>query len=337
MTDAVQRARAGLADPNRPLASFVFLGPTGVGKTQLAKALSAALFDTADAMVRIDMSEYMERHSTARLIGAPPGYVGYDQGGQLTEAIRRKPYCVILLDEMEKAHPEVFNIFLQILEDGHITDSKGTRVNMKNVILIFTSNIGSQQLLDSEIEEGENIKELLMGEVKRHLRPEFMNRIDDFVVFNILNRYQLHRIVRLEIAKVEDRLRSKGISLRLTRNACDWIVDESYLPQFGARPLRRAVEHIIETPLAKAMLADSVKSGDCVVVHCPESYARKVEERIGGVVDDKDDKSKDLLPKDEGGEYSKVIEFEANQMRFEIYRNNEKSAALQSSDGTSTK
>eukprot|EP00921_Rhytidocystis_pertsovi_P026757 GHVQ01043136.1.p1 GENE.GHVQ01043136.1~~GHVQ01043136.1.p1 ORF type:complete len:1000 (+),score=136.68 GHVQ01043136.1:64-3063(+) len=264
--EAVQRSKAGLCDQNRPLASFVFLGPTGVGKTELGKALANFLFDSDDAMVRIDMSEYMERHSTARLIGAPPGYVGFEQGGQLTEAVRRKPYSVILLDEMEKAHQDVFNIFLQILEDGRLTDSKGTLVSFRNCILIFTSNLGSEQLVDSDAENAESIKCLVMDAVRQHLRPEFINRIDDFVVFNPLSKRHLNRIVKLEINKIKDRLEDKSVKLFVTESATDWIVHDSYSPQYGARPLRRAVQREVETPLARLILSDKVLSGDQVVV-----------------------------------------------------------------------
>eukprot|EP00922_Rhytidocystis_sp_ex-Travisia-forbesii_P056784 GHVS01083996.1.p1 GENE.GHVS01083996.1~~GHVS01083996.1.p1 ORF type:complete len:285 (-),score=38.97 GHVS01083996.1:328-1182(-) len=230
-------------------------------------------------MVRLDMSEYMERHSTSRLVGAPPGYVGYKQGGQLTEAVRRRPYSVVLLDEMEKAHPEVFNVFLQIMEDGRVTDGKGTVVNFKNCILIFTSNLGSQQLLEANAESKQEIRELVLDEVRRHFRLEFVNRVDEFVVLNPLGRRDLHQIVELEVAKIQSRLEDKQIRLTVAGPAVDWIVHESYLPQYGARPLRRAVQKELETPLSRAILADEVVAGDRV-----EATADEVPSHISGEV-----------------------------------------------------
>eukprot|EP00922_Rhytidocystis_sp_ex-Travisia-forbesii_P056786 GHVS01083998.1.p1 GENE.GHVS01083998.1~~GHVS01083998.1.p1 ORF type:complete len:237 (-),score=39.67 GHVS01083998.1:328-1038(-) len=231
-------------------------------------------------MVRLDMSEYMERHSTSRLVGAPPGYVGYKQGGQLTEAVRRRPYSVVLLDEMEKAHPEVFNVFLQIMEDGRVTDGKGTVVNFKNCILIFTSNLGSQQLLEANAESKQEIRELVLDEVRRHFRLEFVNRVDEFVVLNPLGRRDLHQIVELEVAKIQSRLEDKQIRLTVAGPAVDWIVHESYLPQYGARPLRRAVQKELETPLSRAILADEVVAGDRVEATADEvpSHINQINE-----------------------------------------------------------
>ncbi|KAG1662130.1 hypothetical protein FOA52_012992 [Chlamydomonas sp. UWO 241] len=268
VSDAIQRSRAGLSDPNRPIASFMFLGPTGVGKTELTKALAAQLFNNETAMVRIDMSEYMEKHSVSRLIGAPPGYVGYDEGGQLTEAVRRRPYAVILFDEVEKAHPDVFNVLLQILDDGRVTDSQGRTVSFKNCIIIMTSNLGSNMIMEmSAAGMGqEETKEAVMGAVRAHFRPEFVNRIDEFVTFEPLDMEQIRRIVRLQAARVADRLADKKIHLRLENSAVDFLAQKGYDPVFGARPVKRAVQRELETTLAKALLAGEFKEEDSVCV-----------------------------------------------------------------------
>ena len=268
VADAIQRSRAGLADPNRPLASFIFLGPTGVGKTELAKALAAYLFDTEDAMVRIDMSEYMEKHTVARLIGAPPGYIGYDEGGQLTEAIRRRPYAVILFDEIEKAHPDVFNTMLQILDDGRLTDSQGHTVDFKNAVIIMTSNIGSQYILDLAGDDSkyEQMRDRVMEAMGSSFRPEFLNRIDEIIIFHSLRREQLREIVKLQIQFLEQRLSDKKMSLKLSEAALDWLAEMGYDPVYGARPLKRAIQKEMETPIAKQILRGELKDGDTIFV-----------------------------------------------------------------------
>lgn len=269
VTNAVIRARAGIKDPNRPIGSFIFLGPTGVGKTELAKALAEALFDDEKNMVRIDMSEYMEKHSVSRLIGAPPGYVGYEEGGQLTEAVRRRPYSVVLFDEIEKAHPDVFNILLQILDDGRLTDNKGRTVNFTNTVIIMTSNIGSQYILEyhgADEVAYQRLKEMVLQALRAHFRPEFLNRIDEIIVFRSLSRPELRKIVDLQLERLRNRLEEKRITLELTPAAKDYLVDVGYDPVFGARPLRRAIQREIETPLAYKIVSGEVKEGDHVVV-----------------------------------------------------------------------
>ena len=268
VADAIQRSRAGLADPNRPLASFIFLGPTGVGKTELAKALAAYLFDTEDAMVRIDMSEYMEKHTVARLIGAPPGYIGYDEGGQLTEAIRRRPYAVILFDEIEKAHPDVFNTMLQILDDGRLTDSQGRTVDFKNTVIIMTSNIGSQYILDlaGDDDKYAEMRDRVMEAMRSAFRPEFLNRIDEIIIFHSLRREQLREIVKLQVQFLERRLEDKKMSLKLADTALDWLAEMGYDPVYGARPLKRAIQKEMETPIAKQILRGELKDGDTIFV-----------------------------------------------------------------------
>ncbi|MEL6135919.1 MAG: AAA family ATPase, partial [Cyanobacteria bacterium J06628_6] len=268
VADAIQRSRAGLADPNRPIASFIFLGPTGVGKTELAKALAAYLFDTEEAIVRIDMSEYMEKHSVSRLIGAPPGYVGYDEGGQLTEAVRRRPYSVILFDEIEKAHPDVFNVLLQVLDDGRVTDSQGRTVDFKNTIIIMTSNIGSQFILelagdDSQYEE---MRTRVLDALRANFRPEFLNRVDETIIFHSLKREQLREIVKLQIKRLEARLDERKMVLRLTDAALDFLADVGFDPVYGARPLKRAIQREVETQIAKAILRGDFQSSDTIVV-----------------------------------------------------------------------
>ena len=266
VADAIQRARAGLADPNRPTASFIFLGPTGVGKTELAKALAAYLFDTEDALVRIDMSEYMEKHSVSRLIGAPPGYVGYDEGGQLTESIRRRPYAVVLFDEIEKAHPDVFNIMLQILDDGRVTDSQGHKIDFKNTIIIMTSNIGSQYILDIAGDDSryEEMQSRVMDALRSSFRPEFLNRIDEIIIFHGLQRAELREIVKLQVARLEKRLSDRKISLKFSEAALDFLAEVGYDPVYGARPLKRAIQRELETQIAKGILRGQFHDGDTI-------------------------------------------------------------------------
>ncbi len=269
VTEAIIRSKAGIKDPSKPIGSFLFLGPTGVGKTELAKALAESLFDDENNMVRIDMSEYMEKHSVSRLIGAPPGYVGYDEGGQLTEAVRRKPYSVVLFDEVEKAHPDVFNVLLQVLDDGRITDSTGKTVDFKNTILIMTSNIGSQYLLDG-IDENGNIRpeaaDMVMADLRNHFRPEFLNRLDETILFKPLMKSDIAGIIRLLVADVNKRLADRELSIRLTDAASGFIVDNGYDPVYGARPLKRYLQKNVETLAARLILADGVRAGDCIVI-----------------------------------------------------------------------
>lgn len=266
VVDAILRSRAGLSDPNRPYGSFLFLGPTGVGKTELTKALAEFLFDTEDAMIRIDMSEFMEKHSVARLIGAPPGYVGYEEGGYLTEAVRRKPYSVILLDEVEKAHPDVFNILLQALDDGRMTDGQGRTVDFKNTVIIMTSNLGSQEIMNRQGEDPEVVKEAVMDELKKHFRPEFINRIDEIVVFNALDQKAIREIARIQIRKLAKRMEQQNIGLDVTEAALDEIGKVGFDPLFGARPLRRAVQDYLENQIAVDILKGKYAPGDTVFV-----------------------------------------------------------------------
>ncbi|MFP4102160.1 ATP-dependent chaperone ClpB [Coleofasciculus sp.] len=268
VADAIQRSRAGLADPNRPTASFIFLGPTGVGKTELAKALAAYLFDTEDALVRIDMSEYMEKHAVSRLIGAPPGYVGYEEGGQLTESIRRRPYAVILFDEIEKAHNDVFNIMLQILDDGRVTDAQGHTVDFKNTVIIMTSNIGSQYILDLAGDDThyDEMRGRVMDAMRTSFRPEFLNRIDEVIIFHALQKHQLRHIVSLQTQLLEKRLAERQMSLKLSEEAIDYLAEVGYDPVYGARPLKRAIQRELETQLAKAMLRGEFSDGDTIFV-----------------------------------------------------------------------
>ncbi|MBX5466266.1 MAG: ATP-dependent chaperone ClpB [Firmicutes bacterium] len=264
VANAVRRARAGLSDPRRPLGSFLFLGPTGVGKTELAKALAEFLFDDEGALVRIDMSEYMERHSVSRLIGAPPGYVGYEEGGQLTEAIRRRPYSVILLDEIEKAHPEVFNLLLQVLDDGRLTDGQGHVVDFRNTVIIMTSNLGSQAILEEE--DADRRRAAIESILTRTFRPEFLNRIDDVIIFTRLSPEELRQIVRLNFREVQKRLAEREVEATLTDRAADWLADRGYDPQFGARPLRRLIQREVQDPLAMRLLAGEILPGSRVLV-----------------------------------------------------------------------
>ena len=284
VTEAIIRSKAGIKDPTKPIGSFLFLGPTGVGKTELAKALAESLFDDENNMVRIDMSEYMEKHSVSRLIGAPPGYVGYDEGGQLTEAVRRKPYSVVLFDEVEKAHPDVFNVLLQVLDDGRITDSTGKTVDFKNTILIMTSNIGSQYLLEG-IDENGNIRpeaaDMVMADLRNHFRPEFLNRLDETILFKPLMKSDIAGIIRLLVADVNKRLADKELSIRLTDAASGFIVDNGYDPVYGARPLKRYLQKNVETLAARLILADGVRAGDCIVIDLEDGKLKAHAESTG--------------------------------------------------------
>ncbi|HJN33738.1 MAG TPA: AAA family ATPase, partial [Prochlorococcus sp.] len=267
VADAIQRSRAGLSDPNRPIASFLFLGPTGVGKTELSKALASQLFDSEAALVRIDMSEYMEKHSVSRLIGAPPGYVGYEAGGQLTEAVRRRPYAVILFDEVEKAHPDVFNVMLQILDDGRVTDGQGRTVDFTNTVLILTSNIGSQSILDLGGDDSQyrEMERRVHDALHAHFRPEFLNRLDETIIFHCLRREELRQIVALQVNRLRERLGDRKLGLEISDTAADWLVNAGYDPVYGARPLKRAIQRELETPIAKSILAGLY--GDSQIVH----------------------------------------------------------------------
>jgi ATP-dependent Clp protease ATP-binding subunit ClpB len=271
VANAVRRSRAGMQDPNRPIGSFIFLGPTGVGKTETARALAEFLFDDEEAMVRIDMSEYMEKHAVSRLIGAPPGYVGYEEGGQLTEAVRRRPYSVVLFDEIEKAHPDVFNVLLQILDDGRVTDSQGRTVNFRNTVIIMTSNIGSPLILERSAEladraTAQEVENAVLGELRRHFRPEFLNRVDDVIVFRPLGKPELKTIVDLQLRRLERLLADRKLSLRVTDAAKDLIAEEGYDPAYGARPLKRAIQRLVQNPLALHVLEGEFGDGDTVVV-----------------------------------------------------------------------
>jgi ATP-dependent Clp protease ATP-binding subunit ClpB len=274
VSDAVRRSRAGLSDPNRPSGSFLFLGPTGVGKTELTKALAEFLFDSSDAMVRIDMSEFMEKHSVARLIGAPPGYVGYEEGGYLTEAVRRRPYSVILLDEVEKAHPDVFNILLQVLDDGRLTDGQGRTVDFRNTVIVMTSNLGSQMIQDAaENSEGGDAEEQytqmkasVMGVVQAHFRPEFINRLDELVVFRPLDKTQIRAIARIQLAYLEKRLAERQLKMEVGDDALALLGNAGFDPVYGARPLKRAIQQQLENPLARQILEGHFQPGDTVNV-----------------------------------------------------------------------
>ena len=266
VANAVRRSRAGLQDPNRPIGSFIFLGPTGVGKTETARALAEFLFDDEHAMVRIDMSEYMEKHAVARLIGAPPGYVGYEEGGQLTEAVRRRPYSVILFDEIEKAHQDVFNILLQILDDGRLTDSQGRTVDFRNAVVIMTSNLGSTHILEHADDNWELVEAEVTSALREHFRPEFLNRVDDIIIFHPLGEEHIDRIIDLQLARLRKLLADRKLTLELTDDARRTIATEGYDPAFGARPLKRAIQRLLQNPLALAVLEGRFVEGDRVLV-----------------------------------------------------------------------
>lgn len=308
---AVRRARAGLKDPRRPIGSFLFLGPTGVGKTELTKALAKFLFGTEDALIQLDMSEFMERHTVSRLLGSPPGYVGYDDAGQLTEAIRRRPYSIVVFDEIEKAHPEVFNVLLQIMEEGHLSDAKGHKVDFRNAMIIMTSNVGA-----STIKRGPNLgfsfqqdavtaadqahgemRKKLMDELKHNFRPEFINRIDSIIVFRELSKADIRQIVNIMILEVNDRLLEYELNLSATESARDWLAEHGYNPEFGARPLRRTVQTEVEDRLSDALLAGEFKAGDDILVNVA-SDSIVLEHELSGVPsfnDDEEDESEETL------------------------------------------
>jgi ATP-dependent Clp protease ATP-binding subunit ClpB len=282
VANAIRRARAGLQDPNRPLGSFIFLGPTGVGKTELARALAEFLFDDEQAMVRIDMSEYQEKHTVSRLMGAPPGYVGYEEAGQLTEAVRRRPYSVVLFDEIEKAHPEVLNVLLQLLDDGRLTDGKGRTIDFKNVVVIMTSNLGSAflaELGDRGVDEA--AKREVMDALRAHFRPEFINRIDEIIIFHPLSREQMKSIIDIQVRNLLKRLEDRKIYVALTDAAKDWLVKEGYDPAYGARPLKRAIQKLILDPLAIRVLDGEFAEGDRVQVDAGKEGLEFIKQLTG--------------------------------------------------------
>jgi ATP-dependent Clp protease ATP-binding subunit ClpB len=266
VSDAIRRSRAGLSDPNRPYGSFLFLGPTGVGKTELCKALAAFLFDSTDHLIRVDMSEFMEKHSVSRLIGAPPGYVGYDEGGTLTEAVRRKPYSVILLDEVEKAHPDVFNVLLQVLDDGRLTDGQGRTVDFKNTVIVMTSNLGSHLIMQMAGQDSELIREAVWVEVKQHFRPEFLNRIDETVVFHALDQAHIETIAKIQLGILEQRLAKMDMTLAVSPQAVKELAKVGFDPVFGARPLKRAIQQRVENPVSKLILSGRFGPKDVIPV-----------------------------------------------------------------------
>jgi ATP-dependent Clp protease ATP-binding subunit ClpB len=267
VSTAVRRARAGLQDPNRPIGSFMFLGPTGVGKTELTKALAAFLFDDDSALLRVDMSEYMERHSVSRLIGAPPGYIGYDEGGALTEAVRRRPYQVVLFDEIEKAHPDVFNILLQVLDDGRLTDGQGRTVDFRNTLIVMTSNLGAEYLVAlGENEDTDVVRDQVMAEVRSRFRPEFLNRIDEIILFHRLKREHMGRIVDIQMVRLMKLLEERKITIVLEPRAREWLAEKGYDPAYGARPLKRVIQKELQDPLAEMILSGAIKDGDHVVI-----------------------------------------------------------------------
>ncbi|HAU83172.1 MAG TPA: type VI secretion system ATPase TssH, partial [Betaproteobacteria bacterium] len=266
VSDAVRRSRSGLSEPNRPYGSFLFLGPTGVGKTELCKTLAQFLFDSEEQLIRIDMSEFMEKHSVSRLIGAPPGYVGYDEGGYLTEAVRRKPYSVILLDEIEKAHPDVFNVLLQVLDDGRMTDGQGRTVDFKNTVVVMTSNIGSQTIQTMDYSDYVALKDTVMGEVKNSFKPEFINRIDEVVVFHGLGREDVSAILNIQLKRLASRLASLNMGLDIQNDVLDLLGESSFDPAYGARPLKRAIQSEVENPLSKLILEGQFSSGDTISI-----------------------------------------------------------------------
>jgi ATP-dependent Clp protease ATP-binding subunit ClpB len=266
VSEAVRRARAGLQDPKRPIGSFLFLGPTGVGKTELARALAEFLFDDEKAMVRIDMSEYQEKHTVARMIGAPPGYIGFEEGGALTEAVRRRPFAVLLLDEVEKAHPEVLNVLLQLLDDGRLTDGQGRTVDFRNTIVIMTSNLGSQWILELGENDREEMERRVQESLREHFRPEFLNRVDEVIVFHSLTRVDIRRIVDLQIESLQKMLAERELRLTLSESARDALAEEGYDPHFGARPLKRTIQRRLQNPLAMKLLSGEFKPGQTIEV-----------------------------------------------------------------------
>jgi ATP-dependent Clp protease ATP-binding subunit ClpB len=272
VSTAVRRSRAGLQDPNRPIGSFMFLGPTGVGKTELTKALAEYLFDDETALVRMDMSEYMEKHSVARLIGAPPGYVGYDEGGALTEAVRRRPYQVVLFDEIEKAHPDVFNVLLQVLDDGRLTDGQGRTVDFRNTLIIMTSNLGSEYLVgQAEGEDTGSVRDQVMAIVRSSFRPEFLNRVDEIILFHRLQRSEMGRIVDIQMQRLSRLLEDRKITLALDDKARDWLAAKGWDPAYGARPLKRTIQRAVQDPLAEMILAGQVLDGEAVTISANDS------------------------------------------------------------------
>ena len=286
VSTAVRRARAGLQDPNRPIGSFMFLGPTGVGKTELTKALASFLFDDESALVRIDMSEYMEKHSVARLIGAPPGYVGYEEGGALTEAVRRRPYQVVLFDEIEKAHPDVFNVLLQVLDDGRLTDGQGRTVDFRNVLIIMTSNLGSEYLVN--LREGEDTKTVekeVMGVVRGHFRPEFLNRVDEIILFHRLRREDMSEIVDIQLKRLNRLLEDRKIGLSLDAKARQWLADKGYDPTYGARPLKRVIQKWVQDPLAQMLLAGELPDGSTIKLGASHGSLTINGKEVGGEAD----------------------------------------------------
>jgi ATP-dependent Clp protease ATP-binding subunit ClpC len=296
ITKAIQRNRAGLKDPNKPIGSFIFLGPTGVGKTQLAKVLAQYLFDTTDALIRVDMSEYMEKFSVSRLVGAPPGYVGYEEGGQLTEKVRRKPYAVILLDEIEKAHPDVFNILLQVMDEGRLTDSLGRKIDFRNTILIMTSNIGTRQLKDfgqgvgfntrtTPEDENEHNKYVIQKALKRAFAPEFLNRVDDVVMFNSLEKSHINQIIDIELKGFYQRIEALKYKLTISPEAKDFISEKGFDPQFGARPLKRAIQKYLEDEIAEVIIGSDIKEGDTISVDLTETKDKIVAKIIPATAD----------------------------------------------------
>jgi ATP-dependent Clp protease ATP-binding subunit ClpB len=267
VSTAVRRARAGLQDPHRPIGSFMFLGPTGVGKTELTKALAAYLFDDENALIRIDMSEYMEKHSVARLIGAPPGYVGYDEGGALTEAVRRRPYQVILFDEIEKAHPDVFNVLLQVLDDGRLTDGQGHTVDFRNTLIVMTSNLGADFLVNQpEGQDTDAVRDQVMAVVRAAFRPEFLNRVDEIILFHRLKKSEMTRIVDIQMQRLQKLLEDRKITIALDSSAREWLADKGWDPAYGARPLKRAIQKSVQDPLAEMILAGAIKDGEKVTI-----------------------------------------------------------------------
>jgi ATP-dependent Clp protease ATP-binding subunit ClpB len=274
VSDAIRRSRAGLSDPNRPIGSFLFMGPTGVGKTELCKALAEFMFDTEEAMVRIDMSEFMEKHSVARLIGAPPGYVGYEEGGYLTEAVRRRPYSVILMDEIEKAHPDVFNILLQVLDDGRLTDGHGRTVDFRNTVVVMTSNLGSQRIQELSGQGYEAMKSAVMDVVGQHFRPEFINRVDEMVVFHPLDREQIGQIAGIQLEFLRRRLQAHGFDMECSEAAVELLGEAGFDPVYGARPLKRAIQVEVENPLAQKILSGDYTAGDTIRIDVEDGRFR---------------------------------------------------------------